>query len=114
MPIFEFVCATCRRRTTALVLARHRISEVCCRHCGSADLTKLYSRFATPKSEEARLESFADPGSLGDVDERDPRSMARWMKRMGREMGEDIGEEVDQALDQDLRVDENNTDGSDE
>ena len=114
MPIFEFACATCRRRTTALVLARHRISEVRCRHCGGADLIKLVSRFATPKSEEARLESFADPGSLGDVDERDPRSVARWMKRMGREMGEDVGEEIDQALDQDLGTEGGGTGGSDE
>jgi len=58
------------------------------------------SRFAAPKSEEARLESLADPSSFGDVDENDPRSMARFMKKMGREMGEDVGEDLDEALEE--------------
>lgn len=58
------------------------------------------SRFAAPKSEEARLESLADPSNLGNLDENDPQSMARWMKKMGREMGEDVGEDFEEALDE--------------
>ncbi len=58
------------------------------------------SRFAAPKSEEARLESLADPSNFGDLDENDPQSMARWMKKMGREMGEDVGEDFEEALDE--------------
>jgi hypothetical protein len=58
------------------------------------------SRFAAPKSEEARLESLADPSNFGDVDENDPQSMARFMKKMGKEMGEDFGDEFDQALEE--------------
>ena len=56
------------------------------------------SRFAAPKSEDARLESLADPSRFGDVDESDPQSMARMMKKMGQEMGEDFGDELDDAL----------------
>lgn len=102
MPIYEFRCLDCRRKTTALVLSRERIGEVRCRHCGGASLEKLVSRFATPKSEDARLDSLADPTSMGDVDENDPASVARWMKRMGREMGEDFGDELDQAMEEEL------------
>ncbi len=58
------------------------------------------SRFAAPKSEDARLESLADPSNLGNLDENDPQSMARWMKKMGREMGEDVGEDFEEALDE--------------
>jgi putative FmdB family regulatory protein len=100
MPIYEFECRDCHRKTTALVLSRERIGEVRCRRCGGASLEKLFSRFATPKSEEARLDSLADPASVGDIDENDPESVARWMKRMGREMGEDFGDELDQAMDE--------------
>jgi putative FmdB family regulatory protein len=96
MPIYEFRCRECGRKTTELVLSRERAGDVRCKRCGSADLEKLYSRFATPKSEEARLEALADPSTLGDVDERDPASVARMMRRMGREMGEDFGDDVDQ------------------
>jgi hypothetical protein len=56
------------------------------------------SRFATIRSEEDRLDSLADPSSLGDLNEDDPGSVARWMKKMGSEMGEDLGDDVDEAL----------------
>jgi putative FmdB family regulatory protein len=102
MPIFEFRCRSCRRKTTALVLVRERASEVRCSHCGSADLDRLWSRFATPKSEEARLDSLADPSALGGLDENDPASVARFMKRMGREMGEDLGDDFEAAMDEEL------------
>ena len=58
------------------------------------------SRFASPKSEEARLEAFSDPSKFGDVDENDPQSMARFMKKMGQEMGEDMGDDFDEALEE--------------
>ncbi|MGE0454879.1 MAG: zinc ribbon domain-containing protein [Vicinamibacteria bacterium] len=98
MPIYEFECGSCRRKTTALVMSRERVSEVRCKHCGGADLERLWSRFAAPKSEEARLESLADPAALGGLDENDPASVARFMKKMGREMGEDAGPELDEAI----------------
>jgi hypothetical protein len=58
------------------------------------------SRFATPKSEDARLEAAADPSQLGDLDENDPASVARFVKRMGEEMGEDLGDDLDAAMDE--------------
>lgn len=63
-------------------------------------MDRLLSRFAAPKSEEARLASLADPGNLGGLDENDPTSMTRFMKKMGEEMGEDIGEDVEAMMDQ--------------
>ena len=54
-----------------------------------------------PKSEESRLESLADPSSLSGLDENDPGSVARWMKKMGKELGEDFaGEDIDQLADE--------------
>ncbi|MFB3855535.1 MAG: zinc ribbon domain-containing protein [Vicinamibacterales bacterium] len=102
MPIYEFQCQDCRRKTTALVLSRERIGEVRCARCGSDKLERMWSRFATPKSEEARLESLADPSALGDLDENDPKSMARWMKKFGKEMGEDFGDDLDQAIEEEM------------
>jgi len=58
------------------------------------------SRFATVKSEDARLDSLSDPSTYGDLDENDPASMGRFMKRMGDEMGEDLGDDVDAAMDE--------------
>lgn len=57
------------------------------------------SRFAAPKSEEARMESLADPSKWSGLDENDPKSVAKFMKKMGKEMGEDLGDDFDQAVD---------------
>ena len=101
MPIYEFECRSCHRNTAALVMVRERVTDVRCKHCGGADLERLWSRFASPKSEDARLESLADPSAMSGVDENDPRSVAQFMKRMGKEMGEDVGDDIDQAIEQD-------------
>jgi putative FmdB family regulatory protein len=102
MPIYEFRCRTCRKKTTALVMVRERIGEVRCSSCGSADLERLWSRFATVKSEDARLDSLAESAEMGGFDENDPRSVATWMKKMGEAMGEDVGDEIDAAMDEEF------------
>ena len=102
MPIYEFQCRDCGRKMSTLVLSRARIDEVRCARCGSANLEKLFSRFATVKSEEARLNALADPSGMGDLDENDPKSVSRWMKKMGREMGDDLGEDFDAAVEEEM------------
>lgn len=71
-----------------------------CRSCGSTRMEKLVSRVAVSRSEESRLESLADPSKLAGLDERDPKSIARWMKNVGKEMGEDAGQDFDQIADE--------------
>lgn len=58
------------------------------------------SRFATVKSEDARLDALADSSSFGDLDENDPGSVARFMKKMGKELGDDLGGDFDSAVDE--------------
>jgi hypothetical protein len=59
----------------------------------------LVSRVAVLRSEESRLESLADPSRLAGLDENDPRSLARWMRKMSGEMGEDLGAEFNEVVD---------------
>ncbi|ULA63719.1 MAG: Zinc ribbon domain-containing protein [Nitrospira sp.] len=70
-----------------------------CKQCGSQSVDRLMSRFSSPKSEEARLASLADPDKLDRLDEHDPESMSHFMKQVGDEMGEDVGEEVEAMMD---------------
>lgn len=98
MPIYEYRCRSCGTRTTRLVLSAHSVPQQTCAHCHSTDMERLLSRFSSPKSEEARLEALSDPSNLGGVDENDPQSMARFMKKMGQEMGEDLGDDLDAAM----------------
>ena len=98
MPIYEYTCLKCRRKMSFLVMSPSSFHPSC-KFCSSSELEQNYSRFATPKSEDQRLESLADPSSLTGLDENDPGSVARWMKKMGKEMGEDFGEDIDQMAD---------------
>jgi len=100
VPIYEYECQGCRRRVSVLVRSLASHSSPRCTRCGSADMSRVMSRFATVKSDDARLESLADPTQYGDLDENDPKSVARFMKRMGQEMGEDLGDDLDAAMDE--------------
>ncbi|MGB8957894.1 MAG: zinc ribbon domain-containing protein [Candidatus Aminicenantales bacterium] len=99
MPVYEYRCADCRKKTTVVTLAVSAAVDPVCSHCGGRKMTKLVSRVAIGKSEESRLESLADPSSLAGLDEDDPKSVARWVKKMGREMGEESGENFDEEVD---------------
>ena len=95
MPIYEYRCAECHKRSSFLVLSRSTESSLRCSHCQSLRLERLLSRFASPKSEEARMESLADDSALAGLDENDPGSMERLMKRMGNEMGAEAGDDLE-------------------
>ncbi len=99
MPLYEYRCLDCKKRSTILMLSITNSEPPSCPHCQSLRLERLLSRFASPKSEEARLlASLADPDAMSGLDENDPEGMARFMKKMGDEMGEDLGEDLEEAM----------------
>ena len=100
MPIYEYECGDCRRRVSLLVLRPSTAPPPTCPRCGSTVMSRLMSRFATVKSEEARMDAMADSSSFGDLDENDPGSVARFMKKMGKEFGDDLGDDFDSAVDE--------------
>ena len=100
MPIYEYRCTACRRKVTVLTLRVSETVDPVCEHCGSRELTRLLSRFAMVRSEESRLDDLTGDAALDGVDESDPKSMARWMRKMGNELGEDAGEDFDEMVDE--------------
>ena len=98
MPLYEYRCLDCKKRSTVLVLSLANQAPATCSHCTSARVERILSRFASPKSEEARLDASLDLNNLAGLDESDPQSMARFMKKMGTEMGEDIGDDLSEAM----------------
>ncbi len=100
MPIYEYICRDCRKKSSFLVMKINEPFDAKCRRCGSSNLERVMSRFATVRSEESRLESLADPSKWSGFDENDPKSMARFMKKMGRELGEDLGDDFDQMIEE--------------
>jgi putative FmdB family regulatory protein len=100
MPTYDYRCPDCGRR--ASIFQRYvdygRV-PVACPHCGGRRLERRIGRVRVARSEEARLETLSDPGEWGGVDEDDPRSVARMMRRMGSEMGEELPEEFNDVVD---------------
>ncbi len=100
MPIYEYRCRDCGKKSTFVTLSVKSALRPKCRKCGSVNLDKLVSRISVSRSEESRMESLADPSKLAGLDEKDPKSIARWMKKMGKEMGEEMGEDFDQSIEE--------------
>ena len=100
MPIYEYHCQDCRRRVSLLVRSISNPGTPVCPRCGGQHLERLMSRFSRVKSEEARLDALADPSSFGNLDENDPKSVARWAKKMGKDLGEDLGEDFDRVMEE--------------
>jgi hypothetical protein len=65
-------------------------------------MERVLSRVRTRLSEESRLERLADPARFGDLDEHDPRSLARMMKKLAPALGEDYPGEVDDLVEEAL------------
>jgi putative FmdB family regulatory protein len=100
MPIYEYRCYDCRRRVSLFYRSFAAIEdEPTCPRCGGTRLARLISRVAVVRSEESRLDDLADPSMLGDLDENDPKSLARWMRKMSTEAGEEMPQEFDEVID---------------
>jgi putative FmdB family regulatory protein len=100
MPIYEYRCEDCGKISEFLLMKSDEIFVPQCKKCKSKKMSRVLSRVRVIRSEEGRMESLTDPSKWGGLDERDPKSMAKWMKKMGKEMGEDMGEDVDQMVDE--------------
>ena len=100
MPRYDYRCQSCGKRSVIFqTYAEYGRKKVKCPNCGSLELQRLIGRVRIARSEESRLDQLSDPSDWGDVDENDPRSMARMMRKMGSELGEDMPGEFDEVVD---------------
>lgn len=101
MPIYEYTCHDCHRRVSLLwrSFAEAQSRQPICPRCDGANLTRVVSRVAFLRSEGTAL---ADPSNTPDIDENDPKSLAKFMRQMARETasetGEDLGPEFEEVV----------------
>jgi putative FmdB family regulatory protein len=72
MPLYEYRCLDCKKRSTILVMSLTNQAPAACSHCASVRVERILSRFASPKSEEARLDASLDLNNLAGLNELDP------------------------------------------
>ena len=106
MPIYEYLCKNCGKKSEFITFSAAEQVNPQCPSCGNKNMTRLLSRVRVIMSEETRLEALADPSKFGDLDENDPKSMGRFMKKMGREFGDELGEDVDQIIEETMEEEE--------
>jgi putative FmdB family regulatory protein len=100
MPIYEYRCLDCKRRVSLFFRSFADIEDKpACPRCGGTRLVRKVSRVAVVRSEDSHLDDLTDPSMLGDLDEDDPKSIARWMRRMSAESGEEMPEEFGEVMD---------------
>ena len=100
MPIYEYSCQDCHRHVSLLwrSFADANSREPVCPRCGGKRLSRLMSKVAVLRSAGGGLDSLGETDGLEGLDEEDPRSLARFMRKMADESGEELGPEFDEVV----------------
>lgn len=103
MPIYEYRCANCGRRVTVFVQGFPESLTPTCDHCGSKELTRLFSSFTMGKGDWYKRKGvyediLSDSQLVRAMRRNDPRALAEWNRRMTRGMEEPPGPEFDEMV----------------
>ena len=96
MPIYEYYCSSCNTIYQFLIRGNRKTEDLHCPKCSKGNLERVMSKFSTTSSKSRSDDEISS--DMADIDENDPRSMARAVRRMADEMGEDLGPELEHAL----------------
>ena len=100
MPIYEYRCSACNRRTSVFVRKVSDPEGVACQHCGSPDLERAISSFAHHRTMAGVWEASGPPGmSPGDDYYKDPRNIGRWTEERLGQLGVDMPKEAQEMID---------------
>ncbi len=103
MPIYEYRCPNCKRKVSIFFRSLSSVDHdsARCPNCGSGGLVRRMSRVrvlrGSAKSIDNGGDDFADD-MLDGLDENDPRSMGRFMRKMAEESGEEMPPEFDEVV----------------
>lgn len=101
MPIYEFRCADCKKVTNYFTRKIDTEVRPPCEHCGSANTSRMMSKFGRTYTRQDILEKYGDPssGRGGPEDYRDPRQIGTWVEKKFEEYGMDLPEEARTMID---------------
>ena len=98
MPNYEYFCTDCNHIFEIFLTYQEYGSQTMdCPQCESTHIKRIIKPVRVARSEEARLESLADPEQLAGLDD-DPQALGQMMRQMSRELGEDMGPEFDEVV----------------
>ncbi len=104
MPIYEYRCQSCKQKVSIFFRSFSAVDkeEARCPNCGSIDLKKLMPRIRRLRSSSSSVDSSGgddfDDSMFDGLDENDPKSLGRMMRRLADETGEDMGPEFGEVI----------------
>jgi len=97
MPIYDYECNKCKRRTSIFVRTVSSPIDTTCPGCGSHELTRLISKFGITKSISNIHATYSNPNDPGYYN--DPRNIGRWTEEKFANMGMEIPSNVRDMID---------------
>ena len=100
MPIYEYRCADCKRKVSVFFRSFSEVNHAAarCPNCSGQHLTRLISKVRVIRGASSSSGNEPDESMFDDVNENDPRSLGRMMRRMADETGEDLGPEFGEVV----------------
>ncbi len=101
MPIYEYRCADCKKKVSVFFRSFSVVDQEQprCPICHGTRLTKMVSKVRVIRgAASADSDDGFDDSMLDDLNENDPRSLGRMMRRMADETGEDLGPEFGEVV----------------
>jgi putative FmdB family regulatory protein len=101
MPIYEYRCADCQKKVSVFFRSFSAVDQeqARCPICHGTHLTKMVSKVRVLRgASSSGGEDGFDDSMLDDLNENDPRSLGRMMRRMADETGEDMGPEFGEVV----------------
>jgi len=99
MPIYEFVCQDCHRRTSFLMRDISAPFAPKCSSCGNTNLRRVISGFAYHKSLKTVWEESGEP-TMHPRDDyyKDPRNIGRWAEKKFEDMGQEMPSQIKEKI----------------
>jgi putative FmdB family regulatory protein len=99
MPVYEFFCRTCHRKSSFLVRSTTSSFEPKCSVCGNTDLVRVISTFSCHKSLRTIHEESGEPSTYPRPEYyKDPRNIGRWVEKRFQDMGMELPSEIEQKI----------------
>jgi putative FmdB family regulatory protein len=102
MPIYEYRCNNCRRKAEIFVQGFSLPLKPTCTHCGSEDLSRIFSKFAVRRSKSDKSvydDILSDSKLTQGLMRNDPRALAEWSRKMSHAADEDSTPETEELMD---------------
>lgn len=99
MPIYEFLCQQCHKKSSILVKNIAEPFAPRCTYCGSDDLSRIITGFTYHKSTQTIWEEAGEPQlSSGPDYYKDPRNIGRWTEKRFEQMGIEAPSEIKEQI----------------